>query len=309
MKKIITMLAAAMLLITGCSSVLKQEDNGRINITCVNFPQYDFAKNIAGDSANVKMLLPPGSESHTFEPSPQDIISLQHSDLFIYTGGESDNWVDEILKTMKNDNMEIIRLLEVCDALDEEYSEGMQAEEHENEHEKDEHIWTSPVNALKICGEIKDRLAKIDSSNADAYEKNFSVYSDKLSALDSKFREIVSGAKRKTLVFGDRFPFRYFVEEYGLDYYAAFPGCAEETEASISTVAFLVDKVRAEQIPVVFYTEFSDHRLADTIAAEGGAKPMRLNSCHNVTADQFKSGIGYIDLMEENTKALEEALY
>lgn len=309
MKKIITMLAAAMLLITGCSSVLKQEDNGRINITCVNFPQYDFAKNIAGDSANVKMLLPPGSESHTFEPSPKDIISLQHSDLFIYTGGESDNWVDEILKTMKNDNMEIIRLLEVCDALDEEYSEGMQAEEHENEHEKDEHIWTSPVNALKICGEIKDRLAKIDSSNADAYEKNFSVYSDKLSALDSKFREIVSGAKRKTLVFGDRFPFRYFVEEYGLDYYAAFPGCAEETEASISTVAFLVDKVRAEQIPVVLYTEFSDHRLADTIAAEGGAKPMRLNSCHNVTADQFKSGIGYIDLMEENTKALEEALY
>ena len=309
MKKIITMLAAAMLLITGCSSVLKQEDNGRINITCVNFPQYDFAKNIAGDSANVKMLLPPGSESHTFEPSPKDIISLQHSDLFIYTGGESDNWDAEILKTMKNDNMEIIRLLEVCDALDEEYSEGMQAEEHENEHEKDEHIWTSPVNALKICGEIKDRLAKIDSSNADAYEKNFSVYSDKLSALDSKFREIVSGAKRKTLVFGDRFPFRYFVEEYGLDYYAAFPGCAEETEASISTVAFLVDKVRAEQIPVVFYTEFSDHRLADTIAAEGGAKPMRLNSCHNVTADQFKSGIGYIDLMEENTKALEEALY
>lgn len=310
MKKIFALLAAFVLFTSGCSSVLKQEDNGKINVVCVNFPQYDFAGNIADGSANVTMLLPPGSESHTFEPSPQDIIKIQNADLFIYTGGESDNWVKEILKSVKNEKAETIRLLDVCDNLGEEYTEGMErnGHEHENEHETDEHIWTSPVNAMKICKEIADKLAIIDGDNAEKYSQNYNDYSEKLTKLDSKFREIVSGAKRKTVVFGDRFPFRYFVEEYGLDYYAAFPGCAEETEASISTVTFLVDKVREEKIPVVFYTEFSDHRLADTIAAESGAKSMSFNSCHNVTKEQFDSGIGYVDLMEENTKALEEAL-
>ena len=310
MKKAYILLAAAVLFAAGCSSGLKQEDNGKISILCVNFPQYDFARNIAGTSANVTMLLPPGSESHTFEPSPQDIIKIQNSDLFIYTGGESDTWVEEILKSVKNEKRETIRLLDVCDNLSEKYSEGMQTvpHDHGNEHETDEHVWTSPVNAIKICGKITDKLAALDAAAAGIYRQNCNDYSEKLSTLDSRFRTIVSDAKRKTLVFGDRFPFRYFVEEYGLDYYAAFPGCAEETEASISTVTFLVDKVRSEKLPVVFYTEFSDHRLADTIASEGGAESMRFNSCHNVTQEQFKSGVGYIDLMLENTKALREAL-
>ena len=316
MKKIFIAVIATIILTTGCGKtdyIPGKKD--RLNITATIFPQYDFARQLAGDKANVTMLLPPGSECHTYEPTPQDIIKIQNSDLFIYTGGESDNWIDEILKTLDTSNMKILRLMEICETVDEESVEGMQSDEHNHEnenensnHELDEHVWTSPYNAVKICDAISDALCELDAQNAQYYNKNHTEYTALLFDLDDSFREILSSSKRNTLVFGDRFPFRYFTERYGIEYYAAFPGCAEETEASISTVTFLIDKIKQEQIPVVLYPELSNHRLADTIAEETGAKALMLHSCHNVTQEDFNNGITYIELMKNNVEVLREAL-
>lgn len=316
MKKIFIAVIATIILTTGCGKtdyIPGKKD--RLNITATIFPQYDFARQLAGDKANVTMLLPPGSECHTYEPSPQDIIKIQNSDLFIYTGGESDNWIDEILRTLDTSNMKILRLMEICETVDEESVEGMQSDEHNHEnenvnsnHKLDEHIWTSPYNAVKICDAISNALCELDAENAQYYNENHAEYTALLFDLDDSFREILSSSKRNTLVFGDRFPFRYFTERYGIEYYAAFPGCAEETEASISTVTFLIDKIKQEQIPVVLYPELSNHRLADTIAEETGAKALMLHSCHNVTQEDFNNGITYIELMKNNAEVLREAL-
>lgn len=316
MKKIFIAVIATIILTTGCGKTdYIPKKNDELNITATIFPQYDFARQLAGDKANVTMLLPPGSECHTYEPTPQDIIKIQNSDLFIYTGGESDNWIDEILKTLDTSNMKILRLMEICETVDEESVEGMQSDEHNHEnenensnHELDEHVWTSPYNAVKICDAISDALCELDAQNAQYYNKNHTEYTALLFDLDDSFREILSSSKRNTLVFGDRFPFRYFTERYGIEYYAAFPGCAEETEASISTVTFLIDKIKQEQIPVVLYPELSNHRLADTIAEETGAKALMLHSCHNVTQEDFNNGITYIELMKNNVEVLREAL-
>ena len=316
MKKIFIAVIATIILTTGCGKTdYIPKKNDELNITATIFPQYDFARQLAGDKANVTMLLPPGSECHTYEPSPQDIIKIQNSDLFIYTGGESDNWIDEILRTLDTSNMKILRLMEICETVDEESVEGMQSDEHNHEnenensnHELDEHVWTSPYNAVKICDAISDALCELDAENAQYYNKNHTEYTALLFDLDDSFREILSSSKRNTLVFGDRFPFRYFTERYGIEYYAAFPGCAEETEASISTVTFLIDKIKQEQIPVVLYPELSNHRLADTIAEETGAKALMLHSCHNVTQEDFNNGITYIELMKNNVEVLREAL-
>lgn len=316
MKKIFIAVIATIILTTGCGKTdYIPKKNDELNITATIFPQYDFARQLAGDKANVTMLLPPGSECHTYEPTPQDIIKIQNSDLFIYTGGESDNWIDEILRTLDTSNMKILRLMEICETVDEESVEGMQSDEHNHEnenensnHELDEHVWTSPYNAVKICDAISDALCELDAENAQYYNKNHTEYTALLFDLDDSFREILSSSKRNTLVFGDRFPFRYFTERYGIEYYAAFPGCAEETEASISTVTFLIDKIKQEQIPVVLYPELSNHRLADTIAEETGAKALMLHSCHNVTQEDFNNGITYIELMKNNVEVLREAL-
>jgi len=317
MKKLILAVIAAAFFLTGCTkadlSVKKAEG---LNITATIFPQYDFASQLAGEKASVTMLLPPGSESHTYEPSPQDIIKIQNSDLFIYTGGESDNWIDEILKTLDTDSMKIISLMDVCETVSEESVEGMQTEEHASEDEahnadmvkQDEHVWTSPANAVKICDAIFNALCELDNENSEYYSENHNRYTSLLDEIDNDFKEIVSSSKRNLLVFGDRFPFRYFADRYGIEYFAAFPGCAEETEASISTVTFLIDKVKQEEIPVVLYPELSNHRLADTIVEETGAKALMLHSCHNVTREEFDSGTTYAELMKRNEEVLKEAL-
>lgn len=309
-KKLKCIAVIFVLFLTACVPQMNgTEESGKINITATIFPQYDFARQIAGDKANVTMLLPAGSESHTYEPSPQDIIKIQSSDIFIYTGGESDNWIDEILNTINTDNMKIISLTEICETIEEESFDGTEHNhESEDEHEIDEHVWTSPVNALSIAEEISKVLCEIDAENADFYSDNLNAYSEALRELDNEFNDIVNTAERNTMIVADRFPFIYFAKEYGLEYYAAFPGCAEETEASIPAVSFLIDKVSEENIPVVFYVEFSDHKLADTIAEGTGAKTMMFHSCHNVTADEFKNGVTYTELMSKNAEALREAL-
>jgi len=302
----------ALSLISGCApESTAVPDDGKIKIVSTIFPPYDFARQIAGDRADITMLLPPASESHSYEPTPQDIIEIQACDVFIYVGGESDTWVSGILDAIDTSSMTIVTLMDCVEALAEEYIEGMEVNEQENdgEVEYDEHVWTSPSNAILITQKIADALCTSDPNNSDYYNENCSNYVAELNQLDAKFSEIVAGAKRTTVVFADRFPLRYFTEAYGLSYFAAFPGCTSEIEPSAATVAFLIDKVSDENIPVVFYIELSNQKMADTICEETGCKKLLFHSCHNVSKEDFESGTTYLDLMYNNADVLKEALY
>jgi zinc transport system substrate-binding protein len=285
--------------------------DGKLRVVTTIFPAYDFAREIAGDRASLTMLLPPGAESHSFEPTPRDIIAMQNCSLFIYVGGESDDWVDRILDSMDTSKMRIITLMDCVDVVEEVIVEGMEEPEEEEgvEIEYDEHVWTSPANAVLIVRKIADALEELDADNAALYEQNTAAYIEKLQKLDGEFRTLVNGAARKTLVFGDRFPFRYFADAYGLDYFAAFPGCSTETDCSAATIAFLINKVRAEKIPAVLHIELSNEKIADAIAEDTGAKKLLLHAVHNITKRDFDNGVGYYDLMSRNLVSLREALY
>jgi zinc transport system substrate-binding protein len=323
MKKILTrivfVLAGFVVLCSlGCTpknKAISQETEGKINVVTVMFAPYDFVRQIAGGAGgldshiNLTMLLPPGAESHSFEPTPRDIIAIQNSDVFIYTGGESDVWVDRILESMDTGNMRVLSLMECVELVEEEIVEGMEEEEEEEEGiTYDEHVWTSPANAVRIVRSITGLLCDVDAENAAYYQQNSNEYIAKLYDLDAAFRGVVNNAKRKTIVFGDRFPFRYFADAYGLSYFAAFPGCSTETECSASTVAFLIDSIRSEGIPVVFHIELSTERIADAISEETGAKKLLLHSSHNITKADFDKGLDYLDLMNRNVVNLREAL-
>jgi len=312
MKKIILILLMLIIVISGCKknkeSVIRGA-NGKINVTVTNFPPYDFVRHIAGDKVNLTMLLPPGAESHSFEPTPKDIITIQNSAIFIHAGGESDAWVKRIIESIDTDKMKILAMIDAVDAVEEEIVEGMEAEEEEgDETAYDEHVWTSPHNAILIVRAITELLCETDATNAELYRQNAQAYTSQLEELDKQFQAVVNGARRKIIVFGDRFPFRYFADAYGLTYYAAFPGCSTETEPSAATVAFLINKIKAEKIPVVFYIELSNERMADTISGETGAKKLLLHACHNVSKRDFDAGLGYLDFMRRNVENLREAL-
>ena len=504
MKKYISILLAAVLVLAclsacGTSDKPADADNSeKLSVVTTIFPQYDFTRQIVGDKADVTMLLKPGAESHSYEPTPQDIKTIQNCDLFIYTGGENDVWVDDILNSMGDQRPDTLRLIDCVPTVNEEIVEGMEHEHdhdhgeivesdikarplsdfagdfqsvlpyfedgtldeyiteeaekneksfdemkqeflekrksdyntlsiegnsvsfhtpsgtvsaeyeyqglqtvkdddgditsvwytfqaktpdsgapvylafndhgtgagsheeeheeheeeiahfhlrygnesvealmgvenwaptfyaadaaadeikealaghsHEHEEEPDEHVWTSPKNAIEIVDKITSLICGKDPKNDDSYEKNSADYKEQLEQLDASFREVVDSAKRKTILFGDRFPFRYFADEYGLSYYAAFTGCSTETEASAATVAFLTDKVKEEQIPVVFTIELSNGKIADSICEATGAKKMTLYSCHNVTKEQMENGATYLSMMMENVDSLRAAL-
>lgn len=312
-KRILCVMLAVMLITVcfcSCSSENDtKKENGKISIVTTIFPPYDFARQVAGDKAELTMLLKPGTESHNYDPTPQDIIKIQEADLFIYVGGESDAWVDKMLSSSSKKPKKIIAMMDCVDKLEEEIVDGMQAEEeHGDEVEYDEHVWTSPKNAIKISKKICEELKELDKSNEELYEKNTNEYSKQLSSLSNDFKTVSENGKRDTIIFGDRFPFKYFADEYHLRYYAAFPGCSSETEPSAATVAFLIDKVKDEKIPVVFTIEFSSGKIADTICESTGAKKLMMHSCHNITQEQFDSGITYIELMRNNVTVLKEAL-
>jgi len=316
MKKILLIITFVIVLsgITGCrqnKNAATRNADGKINITVTIFPPYDFVRQIAGDRVNLSMLLPPGAESHSFEPSPRDIITIQNSDIFIYGGGDSDAWIDRILQSMNTDNMRILAMMDAVEVVEEEIVEGME-EEQENEEEGiayDEHVWTSPRNAILIVRAIAELLCETDTANAELYQQNAAAYIEELERLDTAFENAAAGALRDTFIFADRFPFRYFADAYGLSYFAAFPGCSTETEPSAATVAFLINKIRAEKIPVVFHIELSNERMANTISGETGAKKLLLHSCHNITKREFDSGLGYLEIMRRNVENLREALY
>lgn len=326
MKKYFAILIFALLLasIAGCGTSEKPDTEG-LSVVAGSFAPYDFARQILGERGSVTMLLPPGAEVHSYEPTPKDVIGIQSSDLFLYVGGESDGWVDGVLRDMDTP-VRVLTLMDCVELVEEQTVEGMEAEaehdhgaeEHDHEaeghdHEAeeieyDEHVWTSPRNAALICEKICDALCHIDPEGADYYRANLADYEGKLSALDAAFRDVVESGKRTTFVFADRFPLRYFADAYGLTYYAAWPGCADDAEPSAATVAFLIDKVKEEEIPVVFHIELSNEDMADTVCEETGAVKLQFNACHNVTRAQFRSGVTYLDLMWQNVDALREAL-
>ena len=319
MKKITPLFLGMALLLTSCDiSSGKSGDSDKLSIVTTNFPPYDFVREIADDNVEITMLLEPGSESHSYEPTPQDIIKIQESDLFIYVGGEGDVWVDTILDSMDKP-LNTIVLMDEVEAVTEEIVEGME-HEHEHEHDEncdhdhseeaelDEHVWTSPENAIKIVESIRDELCSIDEENSGTYKTNADAYLKELNALNDDIKEIVKTGKRDTVVFGDRFPMRYFADCYDISYYAAFPGCSTDSEPSASTIAFLIDKVKEENIPVIFSIEFSNQKVAKTISEATGAKIYEFHSCHNVTSDDFKNGASYLSLMTRNAEVLKEAL-
>ena len=318
-----------------------RNQNGLITITTTIFPSYDFVRQIAGDKVNLSMLLLPGADAHSFESSPRDIISVQNSDIFIYIGGKVDRWVERILQSMNTDNIRILAMTNIVTTVIEEIAEGMEPDHHgcdhghnrnvigraiqwilrlfardrhcDHDHDPcgvvyDEHVWTSPRNAILIVRAITDLLCEVDSANAAFFQQNAAAYIIELEQLDAALSEVVANAKRRTIVFADRFPFRYLADDYGLSYFAAFPGCSTETEASAATVAFLINKIREEQIPVVFHIELSNERMANAISAETGAKKLLLHSCHNISRRDFDAGLGYLELMQRNVEALREAL-
>lgn len=309
MKRLILMLLCFSICLCGCGEAQTVKED-KISVITTVFPSFDFVRRIGGDRVSVRMLLSPGADAHSFEPSPKDVVDISESDLFIYVGGENDTWIDGMLGSLNDVNT--LKIVDCVDLIDEEIKEGMSGfSEHLHEHEEteaDDHVWTSPKNAAKIVERIKSELCVIDPENSDYYTKNAEEYKAELEALDEDFREIIKNSKRNTLVFGDRFPARYFVEEYGLNYFAAFPGCSSSVEANPKSVEFLIDKIKNEKIPAVLYIELSDKRMARVLSEETGAKLLLFHSAHNISEKDFNNGVTYLEIMKNNEKTLKEAL-
>lgn len=308
MKRLFLLLLSLSLLLSlcACGGGKDAADSGKLTIVTTVFPAWDFARQIAGERAEVTLLLPPGAEAHSFEPTARDLLRIRGCDLFFYNGGESEAWAAQLLSG-QDAPVNSLKMLDCVDALEEELKEGMQAEA-EDEAAYDEHVWTSPVNAIAICRALAEKLSALDPESAALYAANCEGYCAELEALDAAFRDAVAEGQRRTVIFADRFPARYFTEEYGLDYFAAFPGCAEDTEPAAGTVAFLIDRVREEQIPAVFYIEFSNEKMADAVCEDTGCKKLLFHSCHTVTAVQLREGVSYLSLMRGNVDSLREAL-
>ena len=297
----------------GCSAQKSDREDGRLKVVATVYAEYDFLRNIAGDNIRLSMLLLPGADAHSFDPTPKDMVSVQEADLFVTIGGESDAWAEKILAST-DQKVETIRLMDCVDELkEEEITEGMQTEEEHSETQEqkngfDEHVWTSPENAMQIVQKLCDKLCIMDSRHAEEYQKNTAFYLKKLSELDKQFKNVIDGAKRREIIVADKFPFRYFADAYNLTYYAAFPGCSIQTDASAETIAFLIRKVKEDRIPVVFHMELSSEAMCNTICDETGAKKAQLNAVHNVSRLDFEKGTGYVELMQENITVLKEAL-
>lgn len=303
------LLACSMVLgMTGCGETETKKDDNKLTIVATVFAEYDFLRNIAGDAVNLSMLMLPGVDLHSFDPTPKDIMKVQDADLFVTIGGESDAWADKIIDSIDNDALQTVRLMDCVELLEEEIVEGMEEDSHDEEEGFDEHVWTAPQNAIQIVEKLRDKLCEMDKKNAGLYKKNAKEYIVKLKKLSEDFSEVVEGGKRREIIVADRFPFRYFADAYHLKYYAAFPGCSTQTGASAETIAFLIRKVKEDKIPVVFHMELSSEAMCDTICRETGAKKAQLNAVHNISKKDFDKGIGYLELMQENLEVLREAL-
>lgn len=296
----------------GCSGGETADSADKPLIITTIFPAYDFARQVFGDTAEVRMLLKPGQESHSYDPSAKDIVEINGCDLFVYNGGESDQWVESVLQAAPD--VETFRMTDAVSLLDEEHSEGMQEEEHDHDHadgdeeEYDEHVWTSPDNAAAIVRALGSRAKALFPDSAAELDSNTESYAAQIGKIDGRLKELLDGEKRY-FIFGDRFPLLYFFKHYGLNYYAAFPGCGSETEPSAQTVTFLLDKLgQPDAVKAVFCIELSGRKLADVLAEDSGLDVVEFHSCHNITADDFAAGETYVSLMERNLQTLEKVL-
>lgn len=321
MKKILALLLALWIpaaVLSGCAPQDDSAASNKLNIVTTIFPAYDWVREILGDEtdrAEITTLLDSGVDLHSYQPTVDDIVKISDCDLFLYVGGESDGWVDDALKNAPNKDRKVIRLLDVLgdSAKAEETVAGMQEEEHDHEEEAeyDEHIWLSLKNAQVLVAAISEALQETDPARKDTYAANAAAYVEKLSALDGEYRAAVDSGKYKTLLFGDRFPFRYLADDYGLDYYAAFPGCSAETEASFETVSFLAGKMDALGLPCVLTIEGTQHKIAETIVqntAQKNQQILTMDSMQAVTANDAASGVSYLSIMEKNLSVLKKAL-
>ena len=327
MKKITALLLALFMLVGDLAGCGKQNDTNqtdKLSIVTTIFPEYDWVREILGekaDNAEITMLLDNGVDLHSYQPTADDIVKISDCDLFIYVGGESDEWVEDALRNAANGNMKVINLLEVLgdSVKTEEIVEGMQeeehehedAEEHEHEEEADEHVWLSLKNAKMLVRVISKALQELDPDNKDIYAANADAYVKKLSALDAEYQTAVDAASNKTILFGDRFPFRYLVDDYGLRYYAAFVGCSAETEAGFETISFLAKRVDELKLPCVLTIEGAQHKIAETIVRNTTAKNQRvltMDSMQSTTSKDVKNGTTYLSVMEKNLSVLKEAL-
>ena len=327
MKKITALLLALFMLVgvlAGCGKQNDTNQTDKLSIVTTIFPEYDWVREILGDKADnaeITMLLDNGVDLHSYQPTADDIVKISDCDLFIYVGGESDEWVEDALRNAANRNMKVINLLEVLgdSVKTEEIVEGMQeeehehedAEEHEHEEEADEHVWLSLKNAKMLVRVISKALQELDPDNKDIYAANADAYVKKLSALDAEYQTAVDAASNKTILFGDRFPFRYLVDDYGLRYYAAFVGCSTETEAGFETISFLAKRVDELKLPCVLTIEGAQHKIAETIVRNTTAKNQRvltMDSMQSTTSKDVKNGTTYLSVMEKNLSVLKEVL-
>ena len=301
----------------------QKNDNGKIKVVASNFASYDFLRAIIGDNNNIdlKFLVGPGKDTHSYDPTAGDLIDIQNAKLFVYVGGEMEKWADKVLESLDNKNSEIMCIADFVDKIDEEEVDGAEEheheehsnEEHEHEHEEgafDEHIWTSPSNTIKMVNALEKYIKKIDNTNKDKYKENALNYINQIKEVDNKIRQIVDNKKRDILIFADKMPMQYFINYYNLKVSAAFNGCSTETEPSAKTIAYLQNKVKEEKIPVVLYIELNPGKVAKTIATEAGngCEAMQIQTLHNISLDDFNNNETWVSLMTRNIDILIKAL-
>ena len=343
--KILALAAAAALALAGCGqgSDSREPGNGNtgerpLKVAATLFPYYDFARQIGGDVIDLELIIPAGVDSHSFEPTPADMKKLQEADVVICNGGAMEHWVSQVMEALDSRSITVVVMMDYVDVFEEELVEGMEeaahshgreagceeGHDHDDTHgagceeghghddgreaEYDEHIWTSPVNAMKLVRVIAEVLAERDPAHRDVYEEGRDRYIEELREIHEGFLKVAEERKRNTIIIGDKFPFRYLAEEYGFDYRAAFSGCSTDTEPAARTIAYLIDRVDQEKIPAVYYLELGSHRVSEIIGEETGAAPMLLHSCHNVTRKELEAGITYAELMRQNIENLRKGL-
>lgn len=304
MKRILILLLALLCLCTGCTAPQKSD---KTVIVATNFAEFDFARAIAKDKADISLLIPPGSDMHSFEPTLKDIAGIENSDLFIYIGGDSDSQIERILEAISSDTLHTLRMSDfVCLA---EHSENDSEHHHSHDDEAyDEHIWTSPENAEKMITAISETLCRLDPENEEFYKTNASQYILKIKEATTEIKSVIESSSNRTLAVADRNPYKYFTDYFSLNVVAAFSGCSEDTDADLKTVVTLIETVKKSGAKAVFVTELGNHVLADTVAENTGATVLTLHSYHNISNEDFNNGVTYVDLMHRNKSALLEGL-